>query len=204
MARSRKSPPPEPRGFLDGQFIVAMPGMPDERFARTVIYICAHSSDGAMGLIINRPTESLALPELLVQLKLLDNAAAIRLPVTAENVPVLEGGPVERGRGFVLHTNDFFLENSSLPIDDGLAMTITVDILTAIANGAGPEKAVVALGYAGWSPGQLEQEMQNNSWLNCPADPTLIFDADHHTKYERAIRSMGIDPRMLSSDAGHA
>jgi len=181
-----------------------MPGMPDERFARTVIYICAHSSDGAMGLIINRPADNIALPELLVQLKLLDDGSAIRLPDSAASVHVMNGGPVEKSRGFVLHTTDFFLDNSSLPIDDGIAMTITIDILKAIAEGSGPEKAVVALGYAGWSPGQLEAEIQNNSWLHCPADPTLIFDTDHVSKYERAMKSIGIDPRMLSTEAGHA
>ncbi|MCA0423605.1 MAG: YqgE/AlgH family protein [Proteobacteria bacterium] len=192
------------RGFLDGQILVAMPGMTDERFVRSVIYVCAHSADGAMGLVINRRSTAIALPELLTQLKVIDPEQEIRLPPRAGKVQVLSGGPVDQSRGFVLHSTDFFIENSSLPVDEGLAMTITIDILKAIAAGEGPERAIVALGYAGWGPGQLEQEIQDNGWLHCPPDPELIFDADHETKYERAMRSIGIDPRMLSSEAGRA
>ena len=194
----------EPRGFLDGQMLVAMPGMQDERFVRSVIYICAHSSDGAMGLIINKQAPNLKLPDLLSQLKLLEGDQDIRLPARADRVQVLNGGPVEKSRGFVLHSTDFFIDNSSLPIDDGIAMTITIDILKAIARGEGPDQAVVAMGYAGWAPGQLEREMQDNGWLHVPPDAALIFGEDHEMKYERAMRSIGIDPRMLSSDAGHA
>jgi len=194
----------EKRGFLDGQMLVAMPGMQDERFARSVIYMCAHSSDGAMGLIINKRARNLGFHDLMVQLKLLDDKQTIRLPDRAESVQVLNGGPVEKSRGFVLHSTDFFIENASLPVDDGMAMTITLDILKAIAAGRGPERALVALGYAGWASGQLEKEIQDNGWLHCPPDPALIFDADHETKYERAMRRIGIDPRMLSSDIGHA
>lgn len=194
----------ERRGFLDGQMLVAMPGMTDERFARAVVYICAHSSDGAMGLVINRRNTAIAMPELLSQLKVISPEEEIRLPPSAGRIQVLSGGPVEQSRGFVLHSTDFFLENSSLPVDEGLAMTITIDILKAIAAGEGPERAVVALGYAGWAPGQLEREMSENGWLHCPPDVDLIFDDDHETKYERAMRSIGIDPRMLSSEAGHA
>lgn len=194
----------EPRGFFDGKMLVAMPGMQDERFVRSVIYICAHSSDGAMGLIVNQRARNLDLNDLLVQLKIADSAEAIRLPPSAAGIQVLNGGPVEKSRGFVLHSTDFFIEHSSLPIDDGIAMTITMDILKAIANGDGPERAMVALGYAGWGPGQLEREIQENGWLHCPADHNLIFDHLHETKYERAMKSIGIDPRMLSSDAGRA
>lgn len=204
MTLGLKSKNSEPRGFLDGKILVAMPGMQDERFARSVIYICAHSSDGAMGLVINRRAPNLGLAELLVQLKVADDANAIRLPENASHIHVVNGGPVEKGRGFVLHSTDFFIDSSSLPIDDGIAMTITIDILKAIATGEGPERAVVALGYAGWGPGQLEREMQENGWLHCPADFNLIFDADYDTKYERAMKSIGIDPRMLSSDMGRA
>lgn len=192
------------RGFLDGQMLVAMPGMQDERFSRSVIYLCAHSGDGAMGLVVNRRAPNLGIQELMVQLKVLDEKGAIRLPAKADAVQVLSGGPVEKGRGFVLHSTDFFIENSSLTVDDGIALTITMDILKAIAAGQGPERALVALGYAGWGPGQLEREIQDNGWLHCTPDLSLIFDPEHETKYERAMQRIGIDPRMLSSEAGHA
>jgi putative transcriptional regulator len=194
----------DPKGFLDGQMLVAMPGMQDERFARSVIYMCAHSSDGAMGIVVNRKARNMGFRDLMVQLKVIDDDRSIILPRQADDVQVLSGGPVEKGRGFVLHSTDFFIKNSSLPINDEVALTITMDILKAIAAGKGPERAIVALGYAGWAPGQLEREIQENGWLHCPADPSLIFDADHNTKYERAMRSIGIDPRMLSNEAGHA
>jgi putative transcriptional regulator len=200
----RKAKSVSRRGFLDGQMLVAMPGIGDDRFLRSVIYICAHSDDGAMGIIVNKRLPNLSLPELLTQLKLIDAADQILLPEGAGRVEVMQGGPVDKSRGFVLHSTDFFLDNSSLPIDDGIAMTITVDILKAIAEGRGPESAVVALGYAGWGPGQLEKEIQDNGWLHCRPDPGLIFGHDHETKYERAMRLIGIDPRMLSTDAGHA
>ena len=190
--------------FLDGQLLVAMPGMADSRFARSVIYLCAHSEDGAMGIVLNRPARKLNFSELLVQLDVIASDEAIRLPAQAESIQVLKGGPVETGRGFVLHSNDFFIENSTLLIDTGISLTATVDILRAIAKGSGPDHAVLALGYAGWSAGQLETEMQHNGWLNCPADPSLIFDTGLSSKYERALRTLGIDPAQLSSQAGHA
>jgi putative transcriptional regulator len=191
-------------GFLDGQLLVAMPNMPDNRFARSVIYVCAHSEEGAMGIIINRAARKVNFPELLVQLEVIAPDEAIRLPQEAGAVPVLKGGPVETGRGFVLHSNDFFIDNSTLPIDNGVSLTATVDILRAIAKGDGPNHAVLALGYAGWSPGQLEVEIQHNGWLNCPADSALLFDTALESKYERALRKVGIDPGRLSSEAGHA
>lgn len=194
----------ETRGFLDGKLLIAMPNMPDQRFSRTVIYICAHSSEGAMGVIVNRRSKSLGFADLLTQLKVVDDEQSIRLPTSSGDIPVLNGGPVDKSRGFVVHSNDFFIENSSLPIDDGIAMTITMDILKAIAEGKGPERAIVALGYAGWGAGQLEQEIKDNGWLHCPCDPNLIFDSNHDTKYERAMRSLGIDPSMLSGDVGRA
>ena len=163
-------------GYLDGQLLLAMPGMTDDRFARCVVYLCAHSDEGAMGIIINRRAPSLNFSELLVQLEVIAPDEAIRLPAQAGAVPVLKGGPVETGRGFVLHSNDFYIDNSTLPIDAGVSLTATIDILRAIAHGAGPDRAVLALGYAGWSPGQLEDEMQHNGWLTCPADASLIFD----------------------------
>ncbi len=191
-------------GFLDGQLLVAMPGMPDNRFARSVIYLCAHSEEGAMGIIVNRPARKVVFSELLVQLDVIKPDEAIRLPAQAESVQVLKGGPVETGRGFVLHSNDFFIDNSTLPIDGGVSLTATVDILRAIAQGAGPDRALLALGYAGWSAGQLEAELQENGWLNIPADPALIFDDALGSKYERALLKVGIDLKRLSSDLGHA
>jgi len=128
----------------------------------------------------------------------------IELPAQAETVKVLKGGPVETGRGFVLHSADFYIEDSTLPIDEGICLTATLEILKAIARGKGPESAVLALGYAGWAPGQLETEIQSNGWLHCPADPELIFGEDTEQKYDKALRKLGIDPGMLSSEAGHA
>jgi putative transcriptional regulator len=190
--------------FLDGQMLVAMPGMGDSRFARSVIYLCAHSEDGAMGIIVNQPAPKVSFPELLVQLEVIAPEESIRLPKRAENVRVLKGGPVETGRGFVLHSADYFIDNSTLPIDDGVSLTATVDILRAIAKGAGPDRAILALGYAGWGAGQLESEIQHNGWLNCPADPALVFDTPLELKYEGALRRIGIDPGHLSAFAGHA
>jgi putative transcriptional regulator len=191
-------------GYLDGQLLLAMPGMPDDRFARSVVYMCAHSDEGAMGIIINRPAASVNFPELLVQLEVIAPDEAIRLPPKAGLVPVLKGGPVETGRGFVLHSNDFHIDNSTLPIDASVSLTATVDILRAIANGGGPGRAVLALGYAGWSPGQLEEEMQQNGWLTCAADASLIFDTPLESKYDSALRKLGVDPSFLSADFGHA
>jgi putative transcriptional regulator len=192
------------RGYLDGQMLIAMPSMRDERFARTLIYICAHSSEGAMGIVVNQPAANVKLPELLVQLEVISDADLIELPASAGSVPVLKGGPVEPGRGFVLHSSDFFIENSTWPIDEGICLTATLDVLKAIAKGDGPGNALLALGYAGWAPGQLETEIQRNGWLHCSADPDLIFGPDVDQKYERALQKLGIEVGMLSSEAGHA
>jgi len=192
------------RGYLDGQMLIAMPAMSDERFARTVIYVCAHSSEGAMGIVVNQAAPNIKFPDLLVQLEVIPASERIQLPGRAEEVKVLKGGPVETGRGFVLHSADFFIENSTLPIDEGICLTATLDILKAIARGKGPSSAILALGYAGWAPGQLEQEIQQNGWLHCDADPELIFGQDIDHKYERALAKIGIDLGMLSNEAGHA
>jgi putative transcriptional regulator len=192
------------RSYLDGQCLIAMPGMSDQRFARSVVYLCAHSEDGAMGIIVNKPAADTRFPELLVQLDVIPPDQAIRLPSQAEKVKVLRGGPVETKRGFVLHSADFFLESATLPIDDGICLTATLDILRAIAVGTGPENAVLALGYAGWGAGQLEAEIQSNGWLHCAADQALLFDDALDTKYARALGKLGIDPAFLSKDAGHA
>ena len=192
------------RGYLDGQLLIAMPAMGDDRFSRAVIYVCAHSSEGAMGIIVNQPAANISFPELLVQLEVIPAADRIELPTRAEELKVLKGGPVETGRGFVLHSADYFIENSTLPIDEGVCLTATLDILKAIARGDGPASAILALGYAGWAPGQLENEIQHNGWLHCSADPDLLFGADNDAKYERAMRKIGIDLGKLSSEAGHA
>ena len=195
---------PSGEGYLDGQLLVAMPGMADERFSRTVIYLCAHSPEGAMGIVVNKPASDLSLPDLLVQLDIIPATDLIRLPQRVGRMQVLMGGPVETSRGFVLHSPDFFIDESTLPIDDGVCLTATIDILRAIAKGQGPENAVLALGYAGWGAGQLESEIQANGWLSCPADASIIFDTAADNRYEIAMRRIGVDPGMLSAEAGHA
>jgi putative transcriptional regulator len=192
------------RGYLDGQMLIAMPSMGDERFARTVIYICAHSSEGAMGIVVNQPAPNIDFSDLLVKLNVIPEADVIQLPRQAGVVKVMRGGPVETERGFVLHSADFFIENSTLPIDDGICLTATIDILKAIARGDGPASAILALGYAGWAPGQLENEIQGNGWLHCAPDPDLLFGTDIGAKYDKALKKIGIDLGMLSSEAGHA
>ncbi|MGE0749141.1 MAG: YqgE/AlgH family protein [Variibacter sp.] len=204
MRLGKKTTKRATRGYLDGQMLVAMPTMADENFARTVIYMCAHSTEGAMGIVINQPAKHINFPKLLVQLDVIKAKEAIRLPDRAEAIRVMKGGPVETGRGFVLHTADYFLEDSTLPIDDGMCLTATLDILSEIAKGGGPENALLALGYAAWSAGQLETEIQDNGWLHCAADRDLIFGADAEMKYDKALRKIGINPAMLSSEAGHA
>jgi putative transcriptional regulator len=192
------------RGYLDGQMLIAMPVMGDERFSRSVVYVCAHSSEGAMGIIVNHPAPNINFSELLVKLNVIPAADVIQLPGRAGVVKVMRGGPVETERGFVLHSADFFIDNSTLPIDEGICLTATIDILKAIARGEGPASAILALGYAGWAPGQLETEIQGNGWLHCTADPELIFGTDIGGKYEKALKKIGIDLGMLSNEAGHA
>lgn len=188
--------------FLSDQFLIAMPGMKDDRFARSVIYMCAHSPEGAMGLIINQP-QPMRFPDLLVQLGIVDEQEAIRLPATARDFPIRNGGPVDRSRGFVLHSDDYTVE-SSMPISDEVCLTATIDILRAISTGRGPRRALMALGYAGWAAGQLEQEIADNGWLTCAADPDLLFDGDLDRKYDRVLATLGIDLAHLSHNAGHA
>ncbi|MET0940302.1 MAG: YqgE/AlgH family protein [Mesorhizobium sp.] len=191
-----------PRGFLDDQFLIAMPGMKDDRFARSVIYICAHSEEGAMGLIINQ-TQPLRFPDLLVQLGIMNEQEAIRLPPPTRDFVVRNGGPVDRSRGFVLHSDDYMVE-SSLPVSEEICLTATIDILRAISSGRGPRKAIMALGYSGWGAGQLEHEIAENGWLTCPASMDLLFDSDIDRKYDRILASIGIDLVRLSHFAGHA
>jgi putative transcriptional regulator len=181
---------------LSGQLLVAMPQMSDPRFARTVVYLCAHSSDGAMGLVVNRLIDSLTFGNLLSQL-------GVEAEGGPADMPVHFGGPVESSRGFVLHSSDY-LQDSTLVIDDEIALTATIDVLRAIASGAGPRHRVLALGYAGWAPGQLDAEIQANGWLLVPADLDLVFGDENDAKWERAIAKLGIDLSLLSSEAGHA
>ncbi|WP_020180616.1 YqgE/AlgH family protein [Methylopila sp. M107] len=204
MLKKRLADTSDRSGYLDGQVLVAMPSMEDDRFARTVIYVCAHSSEGAMGIVVNKPAPHISFPDLLVQLDVISAGEDIRLPDKAGEIQVLRGGPVESGRGFVLHSADFMIEDSTLPIDDGICLTATLDILKAIAKGGGPAEALLALGYAGWAPGQLETEIQANGWLNVPADRALVFGDEPDTKYERALAKIGIDLAKLSTEAGHS
>jgi len=182
--------------YLAGHLLIAMPNMPDERFARTVIYMCAHNSEGAMGLVINKPLESLTFPDLLEQLDIVPTG--VHQPIN-----VHFGGPVESGRGFVLHTPDY-VQEATMMVDDHVALTATVDILQAIARGGGPKKSLLALGYAGWGPGQLDSEIRANGWLHVAADPDLVFGGAMERKWEKAMWKIGVDPRMLSDEAGHA
>jgi putative transcriptional regulator len=190
--------------YLDGQLLIAMPNMSDERFARSVIYVCAHSSDGAMGIVLNQPASHVAFADLLVQLDIIGEYDRTQLPHPVRGMTVRHGGPVETSRGFVLHSSDYALENATLPIDDAVSLTTTLEILRAIADGRGPARAILALGYAGWGPGQLESEIQSNGWLHCPADPGTIFASELDSMYERVMRKLGVDLANLSSSAGHA
>ena len=182
--------------YLPGQLLIAMPSMTDPRFEKSVIYMCAHNSDGAMGLVINRAIDSLTFPELLEQLEI-DSGSG------GDQIRVLFGGPVEQARGFVLHSPDY-LQDASLVVDDNVVLTATIDILRAIADGTGPNNCLLALGYAGWGAGQLDSEIKSNGWLSVDADEDLVFGCDLDEKWERAMTKIGIDPRMLSDSAGHA
>ncbi len=188
--------------YLSGQLLVAMPRMSDRRFARSVIYMCAHSEEGAMGLIINQRAQHINFPDLLRRLGIDQDREDLAGELIS--MPVHTGGPVETGRGFVLHTSDYFTSDSTLKIESEICLTATVEILKAIASGSGPDRALLALGYAGWGAGQLESEIQANGWLNCPSDVDLVFDPDLEGKYTRALAKIGVDPCHLVGDAGHA
>ncbi len=190
--------------YLDGQILIAMPGMGDPRFDRSLIFMCAHSENGAMGIMVNKTAPLMFFSDLIDQLKIVPNSKIKDVSANALNMPILFGGPVEQFRGFVLHSTDYFTKNTSLPINDGVALTATVEILQAIARGEGPIKVSLALGYSGWVAGQLENEMQHNGWLYCEADDDLLFGGDNEGKYLRALKKIGVDPLMLSSDIGHA
>jgi putative transcriptional regulator len=183
--------------FLQGQLLIAMPGMGDLRFERSVIFICRHDDSGAMGLIVNKPAPELSFADLLAQLK-------ISATVDLKGSRVHFGGPVEHGRGFVLHSTEYSVAESSEPVGPEFAMTATVDILQDMARGEGPSKAILALGYAGWGPGQLEGEIQANGWLTAPARAELVFGVRDADKWGEALRSISIDPRLLSTEGGRA
>ena len=186
---------------LAGQILIAMPAMSDERFQRSVIYMCAHSDEGAMGLIINQVAPGIDFADLMTQLELVDEDD---LRPELASVPVHIGGPVETGRGFVLHSADYGDDDTTLKVTDEIALTATVDVLKAIAGGDGPRFALLTLGYAGWAPGQLESEIQSNGWLHCGADLQLVFRTDAEQKYTTALSRLGIDATHLVSTAGHA
>jgi putative transcriptional regulator len=181
---------------LSGQILVAMPTLTDPNFSQTVILVCAHSTDGAMGIILNRSLERPSFKGLLQQLDI--------SPVPPQReIRLCAGGPVENARGFVVHTADWMVEGT-LRVDDGLGLTTSLDILKAVAQGQGPRECLLALGYAGWGPGQLEAEFGQNSWLSVPADEALVFSGDNETRWRRAMEKLHVDPALLSPVAGHA
>ena len=183
--------------FLEGKLLIALPGMSDPRFAKSVIFMCAHSAEGAMGIVINQPIEGLGFREM---------ARKLELGVTAStpDFPVLCGGPVETGRGFVLHSGDYSSDQSTLVVSNGVSLTATLDILRAMVEGHGPQHAIFALGYSGWGAGQIENEIRMNGWLHCDADETILFDTSVEDKWNAALRKLGIDSSGLSAHAGRA
>jgi putative transcriptional regulator len=181
---------------LTGQLLIAMPSMADPRFARSVICLCAHSPEGAMGIVLNRPILRPSFPELLQQLEIEPNPPR-------RSVPLCAGGPVEGGRGFVLHTADW-KEAGTMEVTDSIALTASLDVLRDIASGGGPRACILALGYAGWGAGQLDQEIQANAWLSVELDEQILFDDQYDTKWRRALARLNVDPLLLSANAGHA
>ena len=182
--------------YLEGQMLIAMPGMDDARFQRTLIYMCAHSDQGAMGLVVNKAMNNISFPDLMEQL-------GIQGKGIERDIQVFFGGPVEQSRGFVLHSSDY-AQDASLVVNEEYSLTASVDVLQAIADGKGPSKCLMALGYAGWAPGQLESELRSNGWLHVPADNELVFGSDYQGKWPAAVAKLGIDLTLLSGEAGHA
>ena len=181
---------------LTGQLLIAMPGMPDSRFAQTVVYLCAHSDKGAMGLVVNKLLDSIDFAELLDQV-------GVEHMAPAPELAIYYGGPVEPARGFVLHTMDYE-DAGTVGVDSEIGLTASVDVLREIASGAGPRRSLLALGYSGWGPGQLESEIGQNGWLHAPADESILFDVDLEDRWRVAIERLGFDLSMLSSAAGRA
>ncbi len=197
MARALDETESDQAGFLTGKLLVAMPSMQDPRFERAVIYVCVHTDETAMGLVVNRPIPGLDFRSLLDELRI----AGAR---EAEALAVQYGGPVQTSRGFVLHSPDYASADATLPVTSDISLTATLDVLKAMAAGGGPRRAIFALGYAGWGPGQVEAEIQENAWLVCDADADLVFDEDLERKWPNAMRKLGVDPAMMSSEGGHA
>ena len=197
LRMARSVPTPGGDSFLEGKLLIAMPGMPDPRFEKSVIFMCAHSAKGAMGLIINKPIDGLSFRDLMVKLE---------IGVSAEraDAPILFGGPMQMGRGFVLHSAEYSGEDTTLAITPEISLTATVDILRAISAGRGPAKAVLALGYAGWGEGQIEDEILANGWIHCDADAHLLFETDYDARWQTAIAKLGADISGLSAEAGRA
>lgn len=183
-------------GYLTGQLLIAMPSMFDLQFAHTVIYICIHSPEGAMGLVLNRPVKEFSFPQLMQLLE-------VETSEVAREIQIYLGGPVESGRGFVLHSSEY-AQSDTIVIDGNVCLTSTTDILRDIADNHGPKRSLIALGYTGWGPGQLDHELVKNSWLQAPADDALIFDINIQNKWKHSITKLGIDANSLSSEAGHA
>ncbi|KAF0146518.1 MAG: hypothetical protein FD153_144 [Rhodospirillaceae bacterium] len=181
---------------MAGQCLVAMPLISDSRFAKTVVYVCTHTPTGAMGLVVNRMIEAITFPDLLEQL-------GIQATAACRGVHVHAGGPVEAGHGFVLHSADY-MHDATIMVDQHVRLTATVDVLKAIAEGHGPRRSMLALGYAGWGGGQLDNELRQNVWLTVPADEELVFGSDLDHKWDQAMGRLGIDVRMLSWEFGHA
>jgi putative transcriptional regulator len=196
MGNRGEQPVDRKSGYLEGNMLVAMPTMGDPRFAKAVIYLCAHSEEGAMGLVVNKLVDFVTFPDLLQQLN-------IDADPGGDPIRVHFGGPVEQGRGFVLHSDDY-LQDTSLVVNEGIALTATIDVLRAIAEGEGPHRILLALGYAGWAPGQLDAEFQGNGWLHVDPDDELIFGHDLDSKWDRAIAKLGIDLTSFSGFSGHA
>ena len=187
---------PATEGLLTGQFLIAMPSINTPHFSQAVIYVCAHTPDGAMGIVLNRPLASPSFGDLLQQLDVTPSPPA-------RQIDLFRGGPVDSARGFVLHTADW-TGDGSLMVDRQVALTASLDVLKAIADGGGPRQGFLALGYAGWGPGQLDRELVENAWLSAPASLDMLFDTDHETKWRRAMAILKVDPILLSDVAGHA
>lgn len=193
-----KAPKPhETQGFLLGKLLVALPGMPDPRFEKSVIFMCAHSQEGAMGLIVNKPFEGLTFREMIAKLD-------IEVTAATPDPPILFGGPVGTGQGFVLHSSEYRGNEATMKVTSEISLTATVDILRAIAHGSGPKHALFALGYAGWGAGQIEGEMASNGWIPCEADQRIVFGTDCESKWKAALATLGADITGLSSEAGRA
>jgi putative transcriptional regulator len=184
-------------GFLLGKLLIALPGMPDPRFEKSVIFMCAHSNQGAMGIIVNKPFEGLSFRDLVERLD-------VRVTADTADQPILFGGPVGTGQGFVLHTSEFGDGNETMPVTSEISLTATIEILRAIAEGRGPEKSLFALGYAGWGPGQIESELSSNGWIHCDAKKAILFDVGYDEKWRAALGTLGADVSGLSAEAGRA